>query len=205
MIPYVTSDQAVSSFSEMLDSLTRVDSFSDVIFTLLFVDTQRWEIWAKFSQDGTGIFTRELLSDGYQRAVKNNISLIKSLISCDAIGSVALDHMQKLVSLSQQYRFSIVFYRPPINADFYTFSKTKPGRYAQCKRIFDTYMRTLSEGNSNIFYKDLSDYAEISTMRMDAYTDTHHLKENGSVLVLQALNKEINSALEWAKANDKEE
>jgi hypothetical protein len=64
-------------------------------------------------------------------------------------------------------------------------------------------MKTLLEQNSNIFFKDLTNDPEIANQRSKLYSDTHHLYKQGNILVLQALGKEIEAALQWAKINHK--
>ncbi len=202
IIPYVPRSQASLIFTQAVDSLISASVVSDSIFTLFFVDTNRWEVWATFSDDGTAVRTHEIVPPAaYQSRVKELIPLMKALIICKKLDTEGLMYIQKLVDLSHEHQFSIVFYRTPINFDFYALSNTKPGQYAQCKQKFDAYMKTLTKQNSNIFFSDLSDDKEISTLGNKIYSDTHHLNREGHVLVWQALEEEIESALQWAKTN----
>jgi hypothetical protein len=207
MLPYLPFDQAVLAAGATADDLIRRTSLSDSIFTLLFVDTHRWHLRITYANDGSGILTHKRLKNAtqYQTSVKSDIDLGKYLISCqnDTLDSSGKEYVEKLVELSRIHRFSIVFYRPPINADLYTISKTKPGTYARCRDMFNTYMNTLTGQNPNVFYRDLSNTPKISTLGVKAYLDTHHLNAYGNALVIQALNKEIESALAWSKINQK--
>jgi hypothetical protein len=205
MIPYLSIDQAASVFGTRLDDLVLSSSFADSIFTLLFVDTHRWELWISFVADGSGVLTDQTpraLTD-YQTSIKNDLSLGKSLISCQNLSPVGKEYIEKLISLSHAQQFSIVFYRPPINADLYTVSKTAPSVYERCRNLLNTYMNNLAKKNPNIFYRDLSNDTKISSMGRTVYLDTHHLNEYGNTLVMQTLNKEIKAALTWSKANHK--
>lgn len=207
LLPDLPMDQAVLAFGTTADDLVQISSLSDTIFTFLFVDAHRWQIRTTFTKDGSGITinkTKKALIE-YQDSVKNDISQGKDLISCknNQLDLSGKEYMEKLVELSQTHRISIIFYRPPINTDLYTVSKTKPNMYAACKNMFNAYMRTLTRQNTNIFYRDLSDNTKISMLGRKVYFDTHHLNAYGNRLVAQALNKEIKSALAWARINHK--
>lgn len=201
LIPYMVSPpMQAEAAGETADSLVRISSLSDSIFTLLFVDTQRWQIWVRFTEDGSGVRN---VSSGYQAALKNDVRLMSGLLSCPQLDPEGREYVQKLVELSRKHQFSIVFYRTPVNSDFYTASKTKPERYARCQTLLDTFMNNLTTKNPNVFYRNLSGYAPIADQREALYTDGHHLKREGAVLLMDALKPEIDSALEWAKAQPK--
>ncbi len=204
LIRYMSADQAFLTIGVIGDHLIRASSFTDSIFTVLFVDTNRWEIWIDFASDGNGIRIKNTMPKSqYQSAVKNDVNTQKMFLACDLQGlsPFGKESVEKLVGLSRMHHLSIVFYRPPINADFYTISKTKPDTYAPCNNVLNNYMQSLTQQNPNVFYKDLSNDPKISSLRQEIYTDGHHLMENGNILVLEALNEEIKSALQWAKTN----
>lgn len=199
LIPYMDSlNERARAAGETADSLVRMSSFGDSIFTLLFVDTHRWQIWVKFTEDGTGVRN---VTSGYKNAVKNDVSLMKGLLTCPKLDATGKEYIQKLVELSHKHQFSIVFYRTPVNADFYDFSKTKPDRYAKCQSLLDSFMKNLTSKNPNVFYRNLSAYAPIADQRDVLYTDGHHLKSEGAILLLDELKTEIDAALKWSKAN----
>ncbi len=200
MLSYMPLEQRLPAISQTLDYFLKVTPFSDSIFTILFLDTNRWKIWIKFSNDGTGIRMRpQKPRSTYQAAIKSNIKTMKSFLSCKELDLAGKESIEKLIRLSSHYQFSIVFYRTPINNDFYKASKTNPASYEKCKKEFDEYMMAVKKKNQNIFYKDLSQYPEISTQGMSMYIDTHHLKRSGAILLMNALDAEIKTALEWAK------
>jgi hypothetical protein len=204
VIPAMAFDQGYAAISESVDLLIRTGSVSDAIFTLLFVDHNRWQIWVTFGADGSGIRSTEQVAEKeYLNAVKNNIGLLKSLITCDGLDATGKEYIENLVKLSNQYHFSLVFYRAPINADFFSLSDTKPGKYAVCKKAFDQYIKNITKQNSNVFFKDLSEYSRIASQGNQLYLDTHHLNKTGNTLVLEALSDEIHAALEWSKENHK--
>jgi hypothetical protein len=207
MLPYLPLEQTSDAVGATFDDLVLGSSLSNAIFTRSFLDTHRWEPWILFSSDGTatlGNKNNKTLTE-YQTSVENDIPLGKDLLSCKnkQLNPLGREYIEKLIDLSITYHFSIVFYRPPINQDLYVLSKTKPGNYRYCKSLFNTYMQTLVGKHENIFYRDLSADPKISKMGLNVYLDTHHLNRRGNLLVLDALGKEITSALAWGRDNHK--
>lgn len=207
MLPYLPPDQMFTASEAMLDSFITNKSFSNAIFTSFFIDTNRWRPFVTFTADGTGVMTNKSTKtpENYQIAVKDDIPLGKELLSCPKmqLDPQGKEYTQKLVELSRIHRFSIVFYRPPINNDLYVVSNTKPANYQYCRNLFNEFMKTLVQENPNVFYRDLSNHPKISQMGLEIYLDTHHVNRRGGVLILQALDKEINAALAWSKLNHK--
>jgi hypothetical protein len=203
LIPYMSSfAKRLLAVGASADSLVRISSFADTIFTMLFIDTERWQIWVKFTADGTGV-RNVVPTQAYKNAVKKDVRFMKGILSCRILDAEGKEYIEKLVSLSKKYKFGLVFYRTPVNADFYTLSKTNPERYAKCQDMLDTYMQTLTQENPNVFYRNLSTYEKISAMTENGFTDGHHLKREAATLILDALDNEITSALQWAKTNRK--
>jgi hypothetical protein len=202
MFPYMSMDQSIPAFGAMTDDLILKTEVSDSIFTLQFVDNQRWEIKPKFSSDGSTIRSK-LSSGSYKSNILRTLGPMRTFLTCNKLDPTGQKYMDELIRLSHQYQFSVVFYRPPVNSDFYTLTKTTPAKYTLCQRLFNAYMKTLLEKNSNIFYKDLTNDMEIADQRGELYIDTHHLYRQGNILVLQALDKEIEAALQWARRNHK--
>lgn len=201
LMPYMTSPrQQFVAFGTAADNLVRLSTLSDTIFTLLFVDTNRWQIWVRFTQDGTGVRNE---TGGYKTAVKNDVPLMKNLLACPSLDSDGKSYIEKLVKMSQEHQFSIVFYRTPVNADFYDIAKLERDRYAKCQGALDNFMKNITKKNPNVFYRNLSTYEKIADQRGTLYTDGHHLKREGAALLLDALDPEISAALAWTKANRK--
>ena len=203
IIPSVPAEQLHGAIGETVDSLLELTSLSDAIFTKLFLETGRWKIWLQFQADGTGVRDGEKTQAFYHGAVQKSVGILKSLIVCDQPDPIGKGYTETLIRLSHQYRFSLVFYRPPINDDFYKLSKTKRSRYAACAQKFDEYMQHLTATNENVFYKNLSDYAPISMGGKTVYIDGHHFEREGAILLINALGQEIEAALQWSRDHHK--
>lgn len=183
-------------------SALRFNSFSDSLFTLYFVDQGRWDIVAALTDNGSMIQSEENVKDKqYQKSVEKNIVLLDELQSCESLDKDGKIAFERLVQLSHQYKFSLAIYRTPINQDFYALSHFEPSKYSKCSQLFNEYVESIAAQNSNVFFKDLSQYKEISTGGKELYRDTHHLTAKGNILLLEALNDEIKSALQWAREN----
>lgn len=206
MLPYLPPDQMLPATGANLDSLLLNESFSNAVFTSLFLDTGHWNFFIRFAKDGTGLLSHNKKKPAdYKLSVKNDLPLGMDLLKCPKgqLNPNGQQYTQKLVELSHIHHFSIVFYRPPINNDLYALSNTKPAQYQDCKKLFNQFMKTLVQENANIFYRDLSNHPKISQMGLEVYLDTHHVNLRGSRLILQALDKEVKAALTWSRLNHK--
>jgi hypothetical protein len=199
-IPYMELDQAIPAAAADVDHAVKLTSVSDSIFTLLYLDQNRWKMRLSFAGDGTGIRTREILSAReYQKKVHGNVSLARSLLSCKKLDPEGMESIGKMIELSNQHRFSIVFYLHPYNSDFYTEARVKPSAFASCRNLLKDYLGTLTEKNPNVFFVDLSRYEPIIDGGKEVFVDTHHLTEHGSILLLEALKSTIQDAAEWTR------
>jgi hypothetical protein len=202
LLPYMAWDEAIPALFANLDQTIRLTPVSDSIFTLVFLDHDRWNIRVKFTEDGTGIRAREVLSASeYEKNVQRNVGLARSFVSCKELDASGTKYIQKLVDLGKEHKFSLVFYLHPINADFFAQAHVQPSAFASCKNNLLRFMDTLTRQNQNVFFVDLSQYEPITTGGRDVYTDTHHLTNHGSTLLLQALEDPIRSAMEWTIEN----
>lgn len=207
MLPYLPPDQILPATGANLDSLLLNKSFSNAVFTSLFLDSGHWNFFIRFASDGTGVLAskKNRSPADYKLSVKNDLPLGMDLLACPKgqLHPLGVKYTQKLVELARTHHFSIVFYRPPINNDLYVLSKTKPDQYQDCKNLFNKFMKTLIQENPNVFYRDMSNHPKISQMGLEVYLDTHHVNLRGSRLILQALDKEIKAALAWSRLNHK--
>ena len=177
-------------------------SFSDALFTFFFVDRGRWNSTTIMEPNGTLLRDDGDVKDNqYRKIVTKNIRLMGSMQTCEKLDKDGQAAIARLVELSHQYQFSLLFYRTPINRDFYIFSNTSPADYAQCTRIFNQYIESIVAQNPNVFFKDLSQYQPIATGGKELYIDTHHLTTKASAMLLDVLSPEIEKALQWAKEN----
>ena len=201
MIPYMDLRQGTAAALDLVDHVLRFDSLSDSIFTLAFIDTDRWSRQRTFAADGTWLQGEPVSEERYRQNLKDSIALQKTLLDCRKLDPTGIRYIEKIVALSEQYRFAIVFYFPPVSSDYYTASRIKPLRFEPCRRLLDDYMEGLAAAHPNISFKDLSSYPGISDQGRALYLDTHHLNRDGSTLLMEALSPQIEAALEWAKAN----
>ncbi len=202
-IPEMSSiSQQISAIWKTISSTFRFNSLSDSLFTLFIVDKGRWDIVTTLTGNGTMIKNEEDVKDKqYRKSVEKDAVLMDELQSCESLDGTGKLALEKLVQLSHEYKFSLVVYRTPVNQDFYTFSNFKPSKYSGCAQKFDQYIEGIAAQNPNMFFKDLSQYSPIAAGGKEIYRDTHHLTTRGNILLLDALDNEIESAIQWARKN----
>lgn len=202
LVPYMELDQGVVAVFAAMDDTIKLSPVSDSVFTLLFVDHERWQTAVNFSPDGSGNRTSKTISPAnYRQSLAKNVGLLDGLLSCKNLNPTGVEYIEKLVALGREYKFGVVFYTAPINSDFYILENIRPARYEPCRRLLNEYMQEIASQNPNMFFRDLSSYEPISTQGLKTYIDTHHLTENGSILLLDELHIDIESAMQWAVEN----
>jgi hypothetical protein len=202
-LPYMDStDQQMRTLWTNIRDVLDLNSFSDSLFTLLIVEKGRWAPVTILTEDGTMIRSdKDVKNSEYKGAIAKNIQLMGGMQTCASINERGKAAVERMVQLSREYKFSLLFYRAPLNEDFYKFSKTQPSDYSKCNELFDQYLEGIAAQNPNVFFKDLSQYREIAAGGKNLYIDTHHLNTKGSMMLLDVLSPEIENALQWANEN----
>lgn len=202
LLPYMDFSRGVKAVLGMLDYPLQMSSASDSLFTLLFVETGRWENAVIFAPDGTAYRTQATLPPtDYRKNIKNEIPLQKRLLACRELDPTGMQYIEEIAALGERYHFAILIYAPPVNEDFYKYAKVEPRRFGYCRSLVNNYMRDLVGRHPNVFYRDLVNYVPISSLGRQIYLDPRHLTSEGNLLLLETLKPKINQALRWARQN----
>jgi hypothetical protein len=202
MLPYMDLRTGSTALFDMLDSPFRLDSVLSSILTALFLNSPGWVYDVKFTPEGTTIRLGDPLSpEEYHQNMSSEITLQKRVMYCRELDPAGVAYIDQIVALSEKYHIGIVFYRPPVNGDFYNLAGIQPYRFRVCKRLLDEHMKALASQHPGIFYKDLAYYKPIANLGPQIYIDPRHLTREGNILVLNALRPKINAALTCARQN----
>jgi hypothetical protein len=91
-----------------------------------------------------------------------------------------------------------LFYRSPLNADYLDVGGINDPLFKKCETLLLRYMKKLKKGYPNVFYRDLTYYEPIGSLRWDGFDDAYHLKPNAAQMLIDALTPNISRAVEWA-------
>ena len=94
---------------------------------------------------------------------------------------------------------SILFYRSPLNADYLDVGDVDDPLFKKCETLLLKYIKKLKRDYSNVFYRDLTYYEPISSLRWDGFDDAYHLKPIAAQMLVDVLAPDISQAVEWAR------
>ncbi len=199
-LKYMPVEFAYETASTHFDRAFSFSSFSDMLFADYFIWNKQWDEISTLSADGTGTPSLPLKNKTvYKKAVAQFGGTLDKLLQCNELEPQGIESISRMATLSKERHISIVFYRSPINDDFYTIMKKKPRRYKPCEEKFNQFMKQIQSENPNVFYVDLSHYPSISSGGQALYMDSHHLNFVGSERVFEALTPTIQDAIEYAR------
>jgi hypothetical protein len=198
-VEYMPLMPAVETISTHFDRNFSLSSFFSIIFVEYFTWTKRWtRPFSIFRPDGSTLAGSNTIN------YKNNLATVSKklniLLQCDELNSQGKDAISRMVALGKQQHISMVFYRSPINDDFYKVIKKKPRVYEPCKKKFNQFMQQTQIENPNVFYVELSHYAPISSGGQALYKDSHHLNSVGTERILKVLTPTIQKAIEYSRS-----
>jgi hypothetical protein len=200
-VEYMPLKFAFETLSTHLDGIFTFSSFSKIIYVEYFIRNKQWTEISTSRPDGTGITVSPKKDEStYKKAVAKVGKELDRLLRCDEVDADGKDAISKMVDLSKKQNISIIFYRSPINNDFYAITKKKPKIYKPCEEKFNRFMEQIQIENPNVFYVDLSHYAPISSGGMALYIDSHHPNSIGSNRVLEVLTPTIQKAIGYARS-----
>jgi len=198
---YMPLNFAFETVSTHLDEIFTFPAFSRIIYVEYFIQNKRWNELTNLRPDGAGKTVPPIAKEStYKRAVAVGGQDLNTLLQCANLDAQGQDLIAKMVASGRQQHISMVFYRSPINDDFYAIMKKKPKTYEPCEEKFNRFMEQIQRENPNVFYVDLSHYAPISSGGKALYLDSHHLNSVGTDRLLDVLTPTIQKAIEYARS-----
>jgi len=201
---YMPSKFAWSMLSNHIEMLMSYSSFAEIFYVQYHIWDNNWKPRAAHnlaSKDGSGAIVPPLtLETAYKNAVINIGPSLEYLLNCRQMDPDGQNLILKMVAMARKQNVSLVFYRSPINDDFYKFLNTPSSDYETCRYRFNHFMKQIQEENPNVFYVDLSNYSPISSGGMNYYLDSHHLNSIGTELTLEILKPTILKAIAYARS-----
>jgi hypothetical protein len=199
-IKYMAPKFAFKTISTHLERILTYASLSQIMYVGFFTWRGQWIGVSNEPSDGTGIRIPPIGNEAnYRKSMIKSSKSLDKLLQCSDLNTDGQNAILKIVALSKGQHTSVVFYRSPINNDFYTLKSNKRKQYNFCEEKFNQFMQQIQKENPNVFYTDLSHYAPIASGGKDLYLDSHHLNSVGSEHLLKVLTPLIKSAVEYAR------
>jgi len=200
-VQYMPLNFAFKTLSTHLGSFFAASSISEVIF----VKSRNLQFSNSHYSSSDGSRERQDPLDpvkdaSYKKRLAGTWKALDKQLWCKEPDPGGKDLLREIVALSQQRHISLVFYRPPINKDFYVVLKKDPAHYQRCANKFGQLMKQIQKKNSNVFYVDLSSYTPLSTGGKTLFIDSHHLNSVGTDHLLEALRPTIQAAIAHARS-----
>ena len=197
LVPYFSFKNKLPIIQSALFDTVSLRSLTDALFLLVNQDAKEY---ITFLPDGTGQRSKRSASF-YQNNIQKQIPAVFGRNTCDVLDHEGQKAINQFVELAEEYKIGVVFYRSPVNAEFFEQANLEKPRYQKCQQLFATYMQNLVQSHPNVFYVDLFDYEPISSLREDGYIDAQHLVPEASNLVIDALLFDLEKALQWSSMN----
>jgi len=199
---YMPANFAYQDISRHLEQLFTFSSFPQIMYVEYFTLTKQWVKVPTANTDGAGRVVNPIQQDAaYRRGVTYIGKDLNLLLRCKGLDPQGQDLILQMATMSQKQHVSLVFYRSPINDDFYAILGKDPKLYQPCENRFNQFMERLQAENPYVFFVDLSHYQPISSGGKALYLDSHHLNSAGSNLVLQVLKPTIQKAIDYARSH----
>ena len=147
-----------------------------------------------FLPDGTGVRSGTI---DYAKNVKKQIPPVYDRNRCYILDEDGKQAIEELISVARANKISLVFYRSPLNIEFFDHVDLDDPKYKKCQSLLSEYMLSVTELNPNVYYVDLMYYEPVSLLRENGYQDVQHLSLEASNLVIDALLPAIDSGLKW--------
>jgi hypothetical protein len=191
LITYLPNkDRAPVLKSIFLDTLS-MKSLTDSLFLITNQDVAEN---ISFLPDGTGVRSK---TRDYALNVKKQIPSVYERNTCIRLDEDGKQAIEELVAIAQAHKISLVFYRSPLNIEFFEHVDLNNPNYKKCQVLLSEYMLSITESNPNVFYVDLIHYDPVSLLREKGYVDVQHLTPEASILVIDALLPTIDTGLKW--------
>jgi hypothetical protein len=197
-VPFPFSLRILSSHAMEVFDLA---SFSSAIFVEYFAwQGERPTVY--FGADGTTLHPGEGPKTDYDRArFVRTSSLLHEFLFCTELDHQGKDLISRMAALSKKHGLKLIFYRPPINDDFYKLTDDDPATYKRksyrrCANKLDQFMQEIQSEYPNVLYVDLSHYPPISSGGRALYLDADHFTAQGMDRLLEVLTPIIKEHLE---------
>ncbi len=197
LLPYLPPDKVSPGLKSIWRDTLQASSVYDAIFLQLFSNSKEY---ISFLDDGTGIRGRREASR-YEQMIKEQLPNVYSNNICWSLDQDGQKAFEEIARLSEKHHFAVVFYRSPLNIEFFRQADLERPAYKKCQRLFQEFMDGLSARYPGVFYVDLMYYEPISTLGSQVYIDVQHLTPEGSMMVIDALHPVLEKALEWVRHN----
>ncbi len=200
MFPYTPQPFIYEAIKEQFIELFKFNSVSESLFTYIYLyKFVREHPEGNVAPDGTLIINFADDPVVYAQKIDNDHSRMKNIVECKGLlpdGQIA---MQEIARVSAKEEIAIVFYINPLNADFLNKKERENPEFQSCMQRIDQFVTGLTQARKNVFYRNLIYYPEVSDLGMDGYADIEHIRTiEIANKVIDALEPEIRSALEWA-------
>ena len=199
LFPYMNANMAAWNAENLIKDAFGWQSFSDSLYVLLFARF-RSSYWTIDPSDD-GFQDRSVVThDEYVKLLTEAVtSSNKNNIYCRQIGLEGRKTLEEIAALARRNNIGVVLYVSPMNADFHTrVYRQDPDGFDNCRERIDSFLSSLSQKYSNVFYRDLSTYDPISNLREGGFYDSFHLRPAAANLVIEALLPDIRSAITWS-------
>lgn len=197
LIPYLSSNRRSNTVLDTLHDVVSLQSISDTFFQLTYARFYPKQPAMTFEPDGTGVRV-DITKKSYERRVASLTLRNDERYRCDTLSDQGLEQLGMLVQLAAENKTAILFYRSPLNADYLEAGDLDHPFYQKCETLFLEAMDKTMEENSNVFFRDLTYYEPISSLRWDGYYDVHHLKPKAARMLIDALAPDIKLAAAWS-------
>jgi len=202
LVPYLTFDQKMAVVQSVFRDTLSFRSLSDAIFLFAGFDTGGEII--TFLPDGTGVRkvdAEDVKFKDYKNSVNEQTPAVYKQNACIKLDEVGMQSIEKMVALSEQHGFSIVFYRSPLNIAYFEMVDLEKPAYKKCQALFNDFIYELAEKHPSIQYVDLYHYPPVSDLQRKGYIDVQHLSPSASKLVIDALQPALEHGLRYQEQN----
>ena len=181
--------------SMFLDTLS-LDSLSDAMYLWLGFEVKN-KVVHHFAGDGTAVFNELERS---RNITRQSLVVYNNNYSCNKLNEDGKAYIEKLVDLSKQNGIFIVFYRSPLNIEFYNIlNSARLKRFRYCAALVDAYFKKLVDKNPNMLYLNLTDYEPVSQLGFDGFIDSHHPDSEAAKMIVDKLHPYILEGLNWVE------
>jgi len=197
LLPYLPNNLKMEVVDNIFLDTISLQSLSDSVFLLAGFGNTVENI--TFLPDGTGVRNFSSTKASYKKQVRLQIPRIYKQHNCFSLDEQGMNAYEEMAALSQEYNFGLIFYRSPLNDEYFKkIDETKPS-YQKCQSLFAKYMQTLTDQYPNVYYIDLLKYEQIGGLGYAGYIDAQHLRPNASRRLVDTLLPTLQKALIWVQ------
>jgi hypothetical protein len=197
LLPYLPGNGVAPVLDSIFIDTLSLRSLTDSFYLLSYRDAREY---ISFLTDGTGIRMGDR-GRNYQENVNKQIPPVYEENTCTNLDQGGMEAIENLVILSEKNKIGLIFYRSPLNVEFFKHVNLENVQYKQCQLLLDQFMISITDSHPNVFYVDLMRYEPVSLLREKGYIDVQHLLPDASNMVIDALLPAIEDGLTWVRVN----